>query len=673
MAETPRSGPATGDAALVFMPSGLRGRFAKGTALLTAARSLGVDIDSVCGGRGICGRCRVTVGDGHFAKLGIRSAPEHLYPLAANEIRFDGRKGLEPGARLSCSARLAGDVVIDVPAASQIHRQIVRKRTDTRAITVDPVVRPLYLDFEGVTGRDPEEKLRAALQAQWGVEAVLSPAAAAQLTGFGENVTVALRDETTVTAIWPGFRGHLVGLSVDIGSTTLAAQLSNLGSGAILAEAGMMNPQIRFGEDVMSRVSYIMMNPGSEIELGWVIRRAVGELAGQCAEQAGLERWDIIEVTVVGNPIMHHIFLGLDAVPLGQAPFPLAEDGPLTIAAADLELDLNPGAQVHMLPCIAGHVGADTSAVILSEAPQLSDEVVLLVDIGTNAEIVLGNRDRLLACSSPTGPAFEGAQISSGQRAAAGAIERVRIDPVSLEPRFKVIGCDLWSDGPGFASAVAGIGVTGICGSGIIEALAEMFLCGLITADGLIDPDKAASTPRLVRDGKTYCYVLHAGPPEIRIIQLDIRNIQLAKAAAYAGARLLMKKMAVEKVGKIVLTGAFGSYMDPKYAMILGLIPDCPLEHVSAAGNAAGTGARIALLNKEARREIAVVAREVEKIETALAPDFQDEFVGAMAFPHNSHPFPNLGKIVALPQRGSTGVQGRRGGRRRGRNRVIDQ
>ena len=666
MPKTPRSGPEAEDAALVFMPSGLRGRFPRGTALLAAARSLGVDIDSVCGGRGICGRCQVTVGDGDFAKLGIRSAPEHLHPLAANEIRFDARKGLQPGTRLSCSARLAGDVVIDVPAASQIHRQIVRKRTDARAIQVDPVVRPLYVDFEGIAGPDPADNLRAALQAQWGVEAILSGAAAAQLTGVEENLTVALREEKTVTAIWPGFREHLVGLSVDIGSTTLAAQLSNLGSGAILAEAGMMNPQIRFGEDVMSRVSYIMMNPGSEIELGEVIRRAVRDLAGQCAEQAGLERRDIVEITVVGNPIMHHIFLGLDAVPLGQAPFPLAEDGPLTIPAADLDLDLNPGAQVHVLPCIAGHVGADTSAVILSEAPQLSDEVVLLMDIGTNAEIVLGNRDRLLACSSPTGPAFEGAQISSGQRAAAGAIERVRIDPISLAPRFKVIGSDLWSDAPGFASSVAGIGVTGICGSGVIEALAEMFLCGLITVDGLVDPGKAALTPRLVRDGKTYCYLLHAGPPEIRIIQLDIRNIQLAKAAAYAGARLLMNKMGIEKVGKIVLTGAFGSYMDPKYAMILGLIPDCPLEQVSAAGNAAGTGARIALLNREARLEIAAVARGVEKIETALDPDFQDQFVGAMAFPHKSHPFPNLGKIVALPVPGNTGPGGRRG--RRGRN-----
>ena len=647
------------------MPSGLRGRFAKGTALLQAARSLGVDIDSVCGGRGICGRCQVTLSMGEFAKLGLHSRPEHLSALAENELRFDARKGLEDGARLSCSARLTGDVVIDVPARSQIHRQIVRKRTDARMIEVDPVVRPMYVEIAGPDISDPGETLKAALRTQWDIDAMIPDAVLAPWPEGADGVTVALREEKIITALWPGFREHLVGLSVDIGSTTVAAQLSNLGSGEILSEAGMMNPQIRFGEDVMSRISHIMMNPGSGAELTRVIRRAVGDLAAECAAQAGLDRRDIVEVTVVGNPIMHHIFLGLDPVPLGQAPFPLAEDGPLEVAAADLGLDLNPGARVHALPCIAGHVGADTAAVILSEDPQSSDDVVLLVDIGTNAEIVLGNRDRLFACSSPTGPAFEGAQISSGQRAAAGAIERVRIDPSTLAPRFKVIGSDLWSDAPGFSAAVAKIGVTGICGSGIIEALAELFLCGVILPDGLIDPGKAEMSARIQQDGKTHAYVLHAGPPEIRITQLDIRNIQLAKAAAYAGARLLMNEMGIDQVDRIVLTGAFGSYMDPKFAMVLGLIPDCPLADVSAAGNAAGTGARIALLNRNARLEIAQVARGVEKIETALAPDFQAQFVGAMAFPHESHAFPHLAKVVELPKPGGDGP--RRTGRRRSR------
>ena len=418
-----------------------------------------------------------------------------------------------------------------------------------------------------------------------------------QTTGQEENLTVALREEKHVIATWPEFRDSLAGLSVDIGSTTVAAQLSNLGSGEIMSEAGMMNPQIRYGEDVMSRVSFIMLNPGGEKLLTNAIRSAIEDLASECAKIAKIKRQDIVELTVVGNPIMHHIFLGLDVVPLGQAPFPLAKDGPYTCLASALNLDINPGAHVHILPCIAGHVGADTAAVILSEAPQASDVVTLIVDIGTNAEIVLGNRRRLLACSSPTGPAFEGAQISCGQRAAAGAIERVRVDHVTLEPRFKVIGSDLWSDDLNYLASVENIGVTGICGSGIIEALAELFLCGTITADGLFNPDKAELNSRIEKDGKTYRYLLHAGPPAIHITQIDIRNIQLAKGAVYAGARLLMDKLAVDYVDRIVLTGAFGSYIDPKYAMVLGLIPDCSLSAVSAAGNAAGTGARIALLD----------------------------------------------------------------------------
>ena len=287
--------------------------------------------------------------------------------------------------------------------------------------------------------------------------------------------------------------------------------------------------------------------------------------------------------------------------------------------------------------------------MILSETPHLADEVTLIVDVGTNAEIVLGNRHRLLAASSPTGPAFEGAQISCGQRAAPGAIERVRIDPQSLEPRFKVIGCDLWSDQPGFAEATSRSGVTGICGSGIIEVLAEMFLVGILRADGTIDGAKAAISPRVQPDGRTHAYVLHEGEPEIRILQTDVRAIQLAKAALYAGARLLMDHLGVDQVDRITLAGAFGSQIDTKYAMVLGLIPDCDLAKVASAGNAAGTGARIALLNRGARAEIEQVVKRIEKVETAIEPRFQEHFVAAMAIPHKSAPYPHLAGTVTLP------------------------
>ncbi|MDP6342740.1 MAG: ASKHA domain-containing protein, partial [Alphaproteobacteria bacterium] len=402
-------------------------------------------------------------------------------------------------------------------------------------------------------------------------------------------------------------------------------------------------------EDVMSRISHIQLNPGSGAEMTARVRRAIGQLAADCAAEAGLDPSAILELAVVGNPAMHHLFLGLDALPLGPAPFPLAVADAVTRRTGELDLELPAAGHVYVLPCIAGHVGADAAAVILSEAPHRGEEMTLVIDIGTNAEIVLGNRDRLLACSSPTGPAFEGAQISAGQRATPGAIERLRVDRDGLAPRFKVIGCDLWSDQPGFAEAVAETGITGICGSGIIEAVAELFLAGAIAADGrMVDPADGAS-PHLLPDGKNLAYLVHAGPPELRISQADIRAIQLAKAAAYAGARLLMERLGVRSLDRIVLTGGFGSYLDPTHAMVLGLIPNCPLERVSAAGNAAGTGARIALLDRGARAEIEALVRQVEKVETAVEPDFQDHFVAAMALPHRHDAFPDLAKVVDLP------------------------
>jgi uncharacterized 2Fe-2S/4Fe-4S cluster protein (DUF4445 family) len=403
-----------------------------------------------------------------------------------------------------------------------------------------------------------------------------------------------------------------------------------------------MNPQIRFGEDLMSRVSYVMMHPGGDADLTQAVREAVQTLIESVAASADIRREEIAEITFAGNPIMLHLMLGLDPTELGGAPFALTIDEGYDVLARDLDLTVAPGAYAFMLPCIAGHVGADTAAVILSEGPYLSDELRLLVDVGTNAEIVLGNKDRLLACSSPTGPAFEGAQISSGQRAAPGAIERVRIDRRSLEPRFKVIGCDLWSDEPGFDAATASTGVTGICGSGIIEVVAEMVLAGIVRPEGLIDGALAERTWRVVEDGRTFAYVIQAGEPKISVTQNDIRAIQLAKAALYAGIKLLMDRYGASKVDRITLAGAFGSHIDVTYAMALGLIPDCDLDRVSSAGNAAGTGARIALLNASSRREIGDVVLRTQKIETAIEPEFQAHFVGAMAIPHKSDAFPHL-------------------------------
>ncbi|MCB1481172.1 MAG: DUF4445 domain-containing protein, partial [Rhodobiaceae bacterium] len=434
------------------------------------------------------------------------------------------------------------------------------------------------------------------------------------------------------------------------------------------------NPQIRFGEDLMSRVSYVMMNPDGREAMTKAVREAINTLTARLASEGGIDRSDILEGVFVGNPVMHHLFLGINPVELGGAPFALAASGAQHVTAHDLGLDFNRGARVYVLPCIAGHVGADAAAVALSEAPQKSDEITLVVDVGTNAEIVLGNKERVVAASSPTGPAFEGAEISCGQRAAPGAIERVRIDPVTLEPKIRIIGCDKWSDEEGFAEEVEAVGVTGICGSGIIEVIAEMFLAGIISEDGVIDGSLAERSDRIVQEGRTFSYVLWRGQVPLKIIQNDVRAIQLAKAALYAGVRLLMDKLGIDKVDRIRLAGAFGSFIDPKYAMVLGLIPDCDLKKVAAVGNAAGTGARMALLNTDHRREVEDLVRNIEKIETALEQKFQEHFVNAMALPNKVEAFPNLAIAVELPERkqlasaesGEGGGRRRRGGRGRG-------
>ena len=656
------------DALVIFTPSGKRGRFALGTPVLTAARQLGVDLDSVCGGRGICSKCQITPGYGEFSKHGVTVSADALSDWNSVEERYKSIRGLTEGRRLGCQARVMGDVVIDVPPESQVHKQVIRKSAAMRDIVMDPATRAVYVEVAEPDMHEPTgdfERLSLALRDQWQVADVEADLALLRrlqptLRKGDWKVTVAVYQghhdaHPRILDIWPGFHeGGLYGLAIDLGSTTIAAHLCDLRDGTVLASSGVMNPQIRFGEDLMSRVSYAMMNPGGDVEMTRAVREALDTLIGAIATEAGVETSAIYEIVFVCNPVMHHLLLGIDPVELGQAPFALATSGALSLDARDLDLThVNRAARVYVLPCIAGHVGADCAAVALSEEPDKSKDMVLIVDVGTNAELLLGNESRVLACSSPTGPAFEGAQISSGQRAAPGAIERVEIDAVTKEPRFRVIGSDLWSDEPGFDEAVGKTGVTGICGSGIIEAVAEMRMAGLVDAKGLIGSPEQTGTARAILEGRTHSYLLHdgsvGGGPVIMVTQTDIRAIQLAKSALYAGARLLMDEMGVDTVDRVVLAGAFGAHISPKHAMVLGMIPDAALDHVTSAGNAAGTGARIALCNKSSRAAIEETVHRIHKVETAIEPRFQEHFVNANAIPHATDPFPELGRIVRLP------------------------
>ncbi|HEV7252358.1 MAG TPA: ASKHA domain-containing protein [Mesorhizobium sp.] len=656
------------DPLVLFMPSGKRGRFPVGTAVLDAARQLGVYVESVCGGRATCGRCQVEVQEGHFAKHKITSSDDHISPKGPKEERYERVRGLPGRRRLSCSATVQGDLVIDVPQDTVVNAQVIRKAATNRVIERNAAVQLCYVEVDQPDMHKPLgdlDRLKAVLEKDWGWRDLLvAPHLIPQVQSIlrkGEwGVTAAIhRDMDSsrpfITALYPGLKNEAYGIACDIGSTTIAMHLVSLLSGRVVASSGTPNPQIRFGEDLMSRVSYVMMNPDGREAMTKAVRDAVNDLIERVCAEGGVDRRDIHDLVFVGNPIMHHLFLGIDPTELGQAPFALAVSGALQLWAHEIDVEVSRGARIYMLPCIAGHVGADAAGATLSEGPYRQDGMMLLVDVGTNAEIVLGNRSRVVAASSPTGPAFEGAEISSGQRAAPGAIERVRIDPQTLEPRYKIIGADKWSDEPGFEDAAAATGVTGICGSAIIEVVAEMYLSGIISEDGVVDGGLAAKSPRIVQTGRTFSYLLRDGEPRIAVTQNDVRAIQLAKAALYAGVKLLMEKQGVAQVDAIRFAGAFGSFIDPKYAMVLGLIPDCDLSEVKAVGNAAGTGALMALLNRDHRREIEREVSKIEKIETALEPHFQQLFVNAMALPNKADPFPKLGREVKLPPRKDVG------------------
>lgn len=657
---------------VVFAPSGLSVTVDEGTTVLDAARQAGADLDSTCGGRGLCGRCQVVPTAGSFSKWQIESTDNSITGWASTEENYTGRRPILDRQRLGCAAQVCGDVVVEIPAASQVHKQVVRKSVDLGDIEVDPLVRLHYIELPkaelGAELGGLSEQIGAALLADYDVtmarlDAHVLPLIADAAKRGDNAITVGVRRGCDVCAVYPGYVDRSFGVAVDVGSTTVAGHLVDLATGEVVVSNGVMNPQIRFGDDLMSRVSYVMMNPGGDVELTRSIRAALNTMVGELVDDAAtsvdtlrpIDRTSILDMTLVGNPIMHHVILGIDPTPLGQAPFLLATDSAVTVRATDLEIDA-PFASTYLLPCIAGHVGADTAGAILAEGPHRSDALQLLVDVGTNAEIVFGNSEHVLAASSPTGPAFEGAQISAGMRATAGAIERVRIDRDTLEPRVKVIGSDLWSDDPAFSGETSKLDISGICGSGIIEVMGELYLAGLLDVDGTVRSDGPAKTDRVFADGRTFSYRLDGDADDptanINVTQDDVRAIQLAKAALRAGIDLLCEhagKTDPNEIGSVRLAGAFGAHIDPLYAKVLGLVPDVPVTQVASVGNAAGAGAVRALVSAAQRAEIEAAVRRVEKIETATEPRFQELFVNAMGFPHTTEPTPNLASETVLP------------------------
>ena len=652
-------------ATIVFTPSGIRGRVKKGTTILEAAQKLSVDLNSICGARGRCSKCQVELTFGEFNKLNIRSKETSVSERNETELIYRTKFHLSEERRLGCQTKILGDLVVDVPEDSQIHKQIIKKETNLRDFSLNTSVKAFYVQVSEPQLDSLEsdfERLKISLKDDWNIQGVTCSVRVLKdlqekLRRGNWGITVLLYyKENTVPEIVDIHSGYseipAFGVAIDLGSTSIAATLCDLNSGKIVGSMGIMNPQIRYGEDVMSRVSYCMMEEKGLATLNNSVIEGINELTRKITEKNGIKLDSVFEIVFVANPIMHHLLLGIDPKELGQAPFPLAFSDSLNIKSEDIGIILNPESYVYTVPCIGGHVGADAASVLIAEQPQkLKDTTTLLIDIGTNAEILLARGEEIFACSCPTGPALEGAQISAGQRAAPGAIERVRIDPITKEPRLKVIGCEQWSNEEGFSENVSGVGVTGICGSGIIEAVAEMRLAGLLDANGLIGSAAQTGSNRCTSSERTNSYLLYSdNKVSLSITNMDIRAIQLAKAALHASFKILLEKSRVNRIDSILLAGAFGSQISPEHALIIGLVPDAQVSQIVASGNSAGAGAIIALLDVSSRREISSLVRKVHKIETAVEPSFQKHFVEGSSFPNDSSTHPKLFKFKELPK-----------------------
>jgi uncharacterized 2Fe-2S/4Fe-4S cluster protein (DUF4445 family) len=626
---------------VIFQPSGSRGRIEEGGNLLEASRELGVDIESVCGSQKTCGKCKVRVQEGFFERHGIRSLAENLSPLVEEEKELLTKQEISNGYRLACMTRVLGDVLLFVPEESRGGGQVVRKEVTQREIKLNPAIKTYTVTLDKPTLEDPKadcERLIADLQSRHDLGELSAdmPALAGLSRALRKGdwqVTVAVWMDKRIIRVVPGESMSCLGLAIDIGTTTVAGYLCDLSTGAVIATHSLMNPQVTYGEDVMSRVTYIMTHEDGLAELHREIIDAVNEIVEGACKNADVPGEDILELCVVGNTVMHHLFLNINPEHVGVSPFVATVEDAVDVKASELGIRVNESANIHVLPIEAGFVGADNVGALIAEAPYEKDEIQLIIDIGTNGEILLGNKNRLLAASCATGPALEGAHIKFGMRAAPGAIERVSIDPETLEPEIGIIAGG--EDGQS----------RGICGSGIIDAIAQLFQAGIIEKSGRFK--KSLDTPRLAQNGKSREYVIVRGErtsigKDIAITIGDVRAVQLAKGAIYGASKILMKKLGVEKVDRVVLAGAFGSYIDRECAMLMGMFPDCPLENVVAVGNAAGDGARMALLDLDKRRDASKYARRVEYIELTLEEEFEKEYVSAMHFPHMSDNFPSL-------------------------------
>ena len=659
-------GPKLDDmATVVFQPSGRSGKVPQGTTIIEAARLLGAGIEALCGGHHACGKCKVRVDTGDSRESGIEYKHENAGPWQKAESKHITPEEKAVGYRLGCAATVRGDLLVFIPEESRPGKQVISKAARPITIDHDPAVKTYHLILPEASLADPDgdfERLGQALEAQYqltglSIDIFAMRSLGKALRAAEWEMTVSVWMDREIIRIHPGKAGPRYGLAFDIGTTTLAGYLCDLDTMEVVATASMMNPQIPYGEDVISRINYCIDNAEGRQQMSAVVVEGLNNLIEQAISDASrythrhIRRSDIEDASVCGNTCMHHLLLQLDPEPLGSVPFaPITRSG-LHLKARDLGLRINPAANVYILPNIAGFVGGDNVGVILAEEPQNSADTVLIIDIGTNGELVIGNRQRKVcsACSCATGPALEGAQIEHGMRAAPGAIERVTIDHDTHAVDYKVVGRDAWLS----YSDPGQMQVRGICGSAVLDTLAELFKAGIVAGSGAFDPEVESERLRDNPDTGQKEFVLAwsaetAIGKDVVITQNDIRQIQLAKAAIYTGCKLMLQRMNLQRPDRIKIAGAFGNHIDIDRALVLGMFPDCPPERVSSIGNAAGDGCRMALLDRKKREEADRIARQVEYVELTLMENFQEHLIDAIHIPHMTDDFPNLTQKSAM-------------------------
>jgi len=607
---------------IVFQPEGKRVKVKIGSSVLEAAKLAGVDLTSTCGGEGNCGKCRVIV-----------EKRENVGPTTWVEKNKLTSDELSAGYRLACQTSVKGSIIVRIPEESRTGKQRLQIEGIKTPVRLEPLVRKYFVRLPKPTLKDPRsdfDRLQEELRRRFGIrnltaEYDIVKYLASILREAVWEVTVTVFDGKKIIDVEPGdTTDRIFGYAVDIGTTKLAGYLLDLNTGKVIAVEPLMNPQIPFGEDVITRITYAMKGFKALGELQTVVVDGINQILEDLCDRVDVAPEEVYEMTAVGNTAMHHLFLNIYPKHLALSPYTPVIRGSVDVKAKEVGVKINPNGNVHVLPVIAGFVGADNVAVILATEIYKKDELCMALDIGTNTEVVLGNKEYMLTCSCASGPAFEGAHIKHGMRAASGAIEKVTIDPKSLEVKYKTV-----DDAK----------PCGICGSAIVDIPAEMLKAGIIDVTGKMNKD--LNSPRL-RDKEGVLEFVLAWKEEastggdIVVTQKDLREIQLAKAAMHTGAAILMKeaKVTEEDIDVVFIAGAFGSYIDPEKARIIGMYPEVPLKKVKVVGNAAGTGARMALVSKTARKTAEEISKKVKYIELANEPNFQKELMNSYYIPY---------------------------------------